>query len=773
MRSRLHYLFRSTRGLCLLAIGLVALVTAVWMTLSGPMVEWGVRDAVVNLLGMKLEPVQREGRIITLYHSIAFAVIAVLVYLITDCIPMKPQQQANINAVTTVGYLLAMFSGLIFGYFGQNWIFHGLFLTGQALLFYAGVLLAVALWPFGPEYRQHDASYARTRGGVDLERVAFFTMAVCTVISALFGAIPGAYFGNGFVSFLSEDVVRNPVRTVLQSSVIGHLHIMLTLIAVATCLLVCRWFDFRGTLQKLAMPLMILGTIITSFGAWSVVVTPAAHTIIYVGSCFILLAALFLVIFAWGRLIHDRLTEQGIARATFGQRVKALLHDPLRFGATWQMVYMNFCTTFVGIFMAVKLDELIRTMPHREERITLTGHWHVLSAIVATIILFYFADMMGLRGRARRWFGWLVIIGSDLAFAGATIFSLKRLFVSEYDQQGVVNGTMLAIDFGLGAVLVVLAVFLIWLLADLFRPGGRWSRMTTALVAVLAASSLLTGCGSPPSTPPGLGQFTAAGADTGAWALVPAGTFPMGRDGVETMVDEFEIMVTPVTNAQFAAYLEEALAGGALRRRGDEILGPHPGDPYHFGKHEKKYPPGDYQHYVLGDPANRIVEDGDRFSVAAGYENHPATMVTWFGARAYCEYYGWRLPTEAEWEKAAKGTSQRAYPWGDEITPQHANYYHSKDPFETAEGFSDTTPVGFYNGQRYGDFQTVDAASPYGVYDMAGNVWEWTADDYPQIHYRYLRGGSKADYAYDLRTWSRNSVEPEYRSPGIGFRCVR
>lgn len=773
MQSRLHYLFRSTRGLCLLAIGLVALVTAIWMTLSGPMVEWGVRDVTVNLLGMKLEPVQREGRIVSLYHSIAFAVVAVLVYLITDRVPMKPQQQANINTVTTVGYLLAMFSGLIFGYFGQNWVFHGLFLVGQALLFYAGILLAVALWPFGSEYRQRDPSYARTRGGIDLERAAFFTMAVCTLISAIFGAIPGAFFGNGFVSFLSEDVVRDPVRTVLQSSIIGHLHIMLTLIAVATCLLICRWFDFKGTLHRLAMPLMIFGTIVTSFGAWSVVFTAAAHTIIYVGSTFILLAALFLVIYAWGRLISDRLAEQGIEKATFGQKVKALVHDPLRFGATWQMVYMNFCTTFVGIFMAVKLDDLIRTMPHREERITLAGHWHMLSAIVATIILFYFADMIGLKGKVRRWFGWIVIIGSDLAFAGATIFSLKRLFVSEYYQQGIVNNTMLMMDIGLGAVLIVLGIFMLWLLVDLFRPGGRWSKMTTTIAALIVASSLLAGCGSPPTPPPGLSQFTEAGANPEAWVTVPAGPFPMGRDEIETMVDEFEIMVTPVTNAQFAAYLEKALADGTLRRDGDVIVAHYPGDAFNHGRHEKEYPPGDYPHFFLGDPANRIVEDGGGFAVLPGYENHPATMVTWFGARGYCEAHGWRLPTEAEWEKAAKGTSQRAYPWGDEITPQHANYYHSRDPFETAEGFSDTTPVGFYNGQRYGDFQTVDAASPYGVYDMAGNVSEWTADIYPMIHYRYLRGGSKADYAYDLRTWSRNNVEPEYKSPSIGFRCVR
>lgn len=228
LTDRLRYLFTSTRGLVLLAIGLVALVTAIWSSLSGPMVEWGVKDFVVRTLGMRLVEAEREGRIITLYHAIAFAVVAVLVYLITDALPMPAQRRVSINGTITVGYILAMFSGLIFAYFGRNWVFHGLFLVGQALLFYGGCLLAVALWPWGQAYRQTDPAYARTRGGVDLERTAFFVMTVSTLGSAALGAIAGAFFGNGFQSFLAEDLVREPVKTTLQKAVIGHLHIMLT-----------------------------------------------------------------------------------------------------------------------------------------------------------------------------------------------------------------------------------------------------------------------------------------------------------------------------------------------------------------------------------------------------------------------------------------------------------------------------------------------------------------------------------------------------------------
>jgi hypothetical protein len=111
-----------------------------------------------------------------------------------------------------------------------------------------------------------------------------------------------------------------------------------------------------------------------------------AHLIIYFGSTFVLVAGLLLVIYGWGRLVRDRLAEQGIEKASFGQKFKALFHDPVKWGATWQMVYMNFCVTFVGLFMAAKLDDIIRRLPLREERITLTGHWHVLATQVVWMV---------------------------------------------------------------------------------------------------------------------------------------------------------------------------------------------------------------------------------------------------------------------------------------------------------------------------------------------------------------------------------------------------
>ena len=169
IKTRFDYLFRSTRGLTLMAIAIVALITAIWGTLSGPMVEWGVRDFTVNLLNMDLVQVEREGRIIMLYHTIAMTIIAIEVYFMTELLPMKRHEQLIINGTITTGYLTAAIFGLLFGYFGHNFVFHGLFLVGQSLVFFSGILLAAELWPWKKEYRfEKDSPYARTKKGLNL-----------------------------------------------------------------------------------------------------------------------------------------------------------------------------------------------------------------------------------------------------------------------------------------------------------------------------------------------------------------------------------------------------------------------------------------------------------------------------------------------------------------------------------------------------------------------------------------------------------------------------
>ncbi len=477
LASRLRYLFGTSRGLILGTVALIALQAAFMGMLSGPMAEWGVREFWIKLWGMKLDPLEREGRLIFLYHTFAMAVVALEVYMLTAVYRIKEVHRIGIHVLVTVGYLSAMIFGLLFAYWGHNWVFHGLFLFGQSLLFFGGVWLAVAFWPWSRDHRlPPDAPYLKTASGVDIEKLAVFIAVVATLISAIYGAIPGSFFGHSFEVFLSEDIIRIPYHTPMELAIVGHLHIMLVDIAVMAVFIVSRWTDFKGRLQKWAIPLMIIGTVIISVGAWMVVPFRAiAHHIINVGAGFLMLASLLLTIFVWRRQIEVGLARQGLSpdKAGFGQKLKALFHDPLPWGATWQMMFMNLVVTAPGVFMAIKL-EFFRSILLREEKIGLVGHWHILAFMIATVLLLYYLDVAGLKGKARQIFGWIVILGSDVATLGANVLIMKRLWVPEIQEQPLVARTLLVMDVSLFLFLTGLALFLLWRLVDLFKPQGRW-----------------------------------------------------------------------------------------------------------------------------------------------------------------------------------------------------------------------------------------------------------------------------------------------------------
>ena len=309
----------------------------------------------------------------------------------------------------------------------------------------------------------------------------------------------------------------------------------------------------------------------------------------------------------------------------------------------------------------------------------------------------------------------------------------------------------------------------------------------TLLFALIAAA-----CAPAPSVGVIIPPYIDTGVDPYAWAVVPAGEFPYGQhDELINLDIDYEIMVTDVTNEQYAGFLNQALDKGLIRigdveiETGENIWieagvsGYYAGDPFQGYKHEEEIKPGEKLYIPINHQGLRLNFEGQSFSAIPEYANHPMTMVSWFGANAYCEYYEWRLPTEKEWEKAARGVEfvdgrGLPFPWGTEIEHNQANYYSSFDLFEKLFGkLGNTTPVGFYNGNTYEGYATLDSASPYGLYDMAGNVWQWLGDDYPDQHYRYMRGGSFYSYEVDLRVWKNNSAGPSYYGPAVGFRCAR
>jgi len=254
---------------------------------------------------------------------------------------------------------------------------------------------------------------------------------------------------------------------------------------------------------------------------------------------------------------------------------------------------------------------------------------------------------------------------------------------------------------------------------------------------------------------------------------VPAGPFTFGPDKqIQTINYDFEIMKYPVTCQQFLHFLNQAYARNDINKKG---MGYYVGDSF--------FPSGVYAYFDIDNDKSEIGDihfdlESNAFVIENNdYLDHPIADVSWFGAHAFARWYGLHLPTEQEWEKSARGNTGNDFPWGTEIVCENANIAGCR-----RHGYRNaTTPVGQFNGQD----NTIDSPSPYGAYDMCGNVWEWTASLYGGkfASDRVVRGGSfyetKATPSGrdELTTWFRYHKSPkEYEGKlgsGIGFRCVR
>lgn len=279
----------------------------------------------------------------------------------------------------------------------------------------------------------------------------------------------------------------------------------------------------------------------------------------------------------------------------------------------------------------------------------------------------------------------------------------------------------------------------------------RTARMTAWSLALVAMSALTLGVGPPPGGTDGQTApvETVKGKDGAPMILIPAGPFTMGsNDGLPNERPEHTVELD-------AFYIDQYEVTLALYRKFLEAT-----------QHES--PP------TWDDEAATTV--GDR----------PAVGMKWADAEAYCKWAGKRLPTEAEWEKAARGTDGRRYPWGS-MQPfvDIANYNRGlwvSEAVTLASVTSGLEGMSVRHGLKEG------GKSPYGLNHMAGNAAEWVADWYDRDYYqnspkknppgpakgdkRVIRGGSWADLPLSLRVTARISAEPDFEDRTIGFRCA-
>ena len=235
------------------------------------------------------------------------------------------------------------------------------------------------------------------------------------------------------------------------------------------------------------------------------------------------------------------------------------------------------------------------------------------------------------------------------------------------------------------------------------------------------------------------------------WKNIPAGEFTTGQYDTSNSLDySYDIMVNEMSNAEYVHFLNEAYSKGSISTDlNSSVFGYYHGD--------EKWGEDNYEFLDLDDADCRIEWDGNEFMVVNGYDNYPVVEVTWMGAWAMAAFYGYSLPTQTEWEKAARGNTGWDYPWGDE------------DP---------TCDMATYAGGNGGggatDITQTSGMSPYGLLNMAGNVWEWVASFSQEFDYkREYCGGGWTNYQESIKSWKVESGRPDESKYDTGFRLIR
>lgn len=320
---------------------------------------------------------------------------------------------------------------------------------------------------------------------------------------------------------------------------------------------------------------------------------------------------------------------------------------------------------------------------------------------------------------------------------------------------------------------------------NVYQRGFDVLKRVLALFTLLVC---LSGCGTEPGQSPTPRTIRARPVDGMTQVYVPGGEFMMGSTDEEVndalqqcaeaygdcrrswfedeqpahrvLLDGFWIDRTEVTNVQFAAFLNEQDEQAEDGLTWANLL------------------------LALESEHCLIEQVDDTFRPEEGYADHPAVMVSWYGAKAYCAWADARLPTEAEWEYAARGPDRAVYPWGDVFDGTRLNYCDLNCAFEDwrdadyDDGYVRTAPVGSFP----------DGASWCSALDMAGNAWEWVADRYDEDYYarsptrnpqgpekgrfRVQRGGSWTTSLRDARSARRHRYPASWQDHAVGFRCA-
>lgn len=381
------------------------------------------------------DAISRSARFIMIYHSLAVPFLVANTFWIMEYFEVRQKYIPTLKILFLAGAFMVGIAGMLFG-FTYIRLFHEIFYFGLFLVFLGGIIFVIAAFPIPGKFpREENAVEGSHANGLSLENMNLVILAICVMVSTIMGAIAALenFTGTVFpleimihgkrepVAFLAEAIIRHPHHDVVEDFVVSHLHIQLAQSAGMVLMVGYKTSKMSGKAYKGVLIANAIGVIVISYGSWVL-----NHYTIWIGAGILILCTIMLGAAGVKNIAKQKLGERYKSSKT-GKKIKAMLANPILFNYYFLFIMSHIFVTITGIIVGLQVDEFYRIPGTVELEYDFNvGHWHVLSVLIANILMCKAIDYYGVKGLQRRIGGWVFFIGGVLAFGGADLYMLRR-----------------------------------------------------------------------------------------------------------------------------------------------------------------------------------------------------------------------------------------------------------------------------------------------------------------------------------------------------------
>ncbi|MHA2036354.1 MAG: hypothetical protein ACW98X_07960 [Promethearchaeota archaeon] len=346
------------------------------------------------------DAISRTARFIMIYHSLAVPFLVANTFWIMEYYEIRKKWIPTLKILLLSGAFMVGIAGMIFG-FTYIRIFHEIFYFGLFLVFLGGIVFVVAAFPVPNKFA--------------IAALENFTGTVFPPELLIHGK-------REPVAFLAEAIIRHPHHDVVEDFVVSHLHIQLAQSAGMVLMVGYRTSKISGKAYTGVLLANAIGVIVISYGSWVL-----DHYTIWVGAGILILCTITMGSFGLRNISKDQLGDK-YKSSSLGQKIKGMLRNPILFNYYFLFVMAHLFVTITGIIVGLQVDEFYRIPGTVELEYDFNvGHWHVLSVLIANILMCKAIDYYDVKGLQRKIGGWVFFLGGVLAFGGADIYMLRRV----------------------------------------------------------------------------------------------------------------------------------------------------------------------------------------------------------------------------------------------------------------------------------------------------------------------------------------------------------